>query len=138
MTNLPANSPLVIDSNVWISALVFGGKPRQLFEQVVQRGITIAVSAPILEEVRRNMQRKFPEFLEDFEELLIVLSSHLQYVTLGSISISVCRDPDDDKIIETAILSQASTIVSGDKDLLSLSRYESIEILRPGEFLVKS
>lgn len=126
---------IVIDSNVWISALVFGGKPRQVLERCVQSGIQIALSEEIITEVRRNIRRKFAHFLPDFESLLIALDGHIERVALGSITISVSRDPDDNHVIETAAISNADYIVSGDKDLLVLQRHETIRIVTPGEFM---
>jgi putative PIN family toxin of toxin-antitoxin system len=47
---------------------------------------------------------------------------------------AICRDPDDDKFIACAVATGAKVIVSGDKDLLSLSEYAGVKILRPNEF----
>ena len=44
----------------------------------------------------------------------------------------VCRDPNDDHVIATAVAVNAEVIVTGDKDLLALSRYQSIRILPLG------
>jgi predicted nucleic acid-binding protein len=46
----------------------------------------------------------------------------------------VCRDPDDDKFISCAISGKAEVIVSGDKDLLSVSGITGMKVLRPIEF----
>ena len=46
-----------------------------------------------------------------------------------------CRDPDDDKFLETAITGEASAIVSGDNDLLAMHPFRGIPILRPADFL---
>ena len=122
---------IVIDSNVWISALVFGGNPRRVLERCVQDGIGIVLSDAITTEVRRNLGRKFADFLPDFEALLVALNSRIVYVTLGSLDIDVCRDPDDNRVLETAVLGKASYIISGDKDLLILGEYDGIRIILP-------
>ncbi len=127
--------PVVIDSNVWISALVFGGAPRQVFEQVVRSGTRVILSAEIIGEIRRVLAAKFPDFLDDFEALRAVLASTLTEVVLDGPTVSVCRDPDDNRVIETAVAGRAATIVSGDKDLLALGAYEHINIVRPAEWL---
>ena len=46
-----------------------------------------------------------------------------------------CRAPDDDKFLELALLGDADCLVTGDQDLLSMSSFRGIEILRPIEFL---
>lgn len=48
---------------------------------------------------------------------------------------AICRDPDDNKFIECAIESKSLYIVSGDKDLLSVDRYQNVEIITVAEFL---
>ncbi len=126
---------LVIDSNVWISALVFGGNPRQVFKRVVSDGWKIIVSEEVLTEVRRILHKKFPEFITDFDDLVVVLTPHIKYVRLGTAHEAVSRDADDDMVIETSIIGRATYIVSGDKDLLVLRRYRKIQIVDPRTFL---
>lgn len=128
-------SRFVIDSNVWVSALVFGGAPRQVFEGVVSDGIALVVSAELLSEIRRILTQKFPDFLADFDALLVALQQNLTVVLLGSITISASRDSDDNKVLETAVIGHATEIISGDKDLLVLSYYDSIRIQKPTEWL---
>jgi putative PIN family toxin of toxin-antitoxin system len=49
----------------------------------------------------------------------------------------ICRDPNDDHIISTALAVNADFIVTGDKDLLELSQYQSIRILTARAFLTE-
>ena len=126
---------IVIDSNVWISALVFGGKPRQVFERVVQENVRLLLSEEIVTEVIRNLKRKFPGFDIDFETLILGLERNIVWVRLGAVTITVSRDPDDNRVLETAVIGHASVVVSGDKDLLSLGRYQDIAIITPAEFI---
>ena len=122
---------LVIDSNVWISALVFGGMPRQVLELCVRNGHRIVLSPELITEVRRILHTKFPNFEIDFEALLAALALNIEIVQLGSIEVHASRDTDDDKVIETAVVGQAEYIVSGDKDLLDPMRYKGIQIVKP-------
>ncbi|MGB3909830.1 MAG: putative toxin-antitoxin system toxin component, PIN family [Pseudolysinimonas sp.] len=137
MTPSTADTPsrLVVDSNVWISGLVFGGAPRHVFEGIVHDGARLVVSAEILTEVRRVVAVKFPGFVDDVEALIGVMQDHLDSVSLGSITIDVCRDPDDNRVLETAVLGEAAAIVSVDKDLLVLGEYQGIAITTPREWL---
>ena len=120
---------------MWISALVFGGSPRRVFETVVQDGLRLVVSAEILTEIRRVVSTKFPDFAEDVEALLSVLHDLVEMVPLGSITVEASRDPDDNRVIETAILGGAAAIVTGDRDLLDLGSYEGVEIMRPADWI---
>jgi putative PIN family toxin of toxin-antitoxin system len=128
---------IVIDSNVWISALVFGGKPRRIFERVVADGWTIIASEEIFTEVRRVLAVKFVDFVEDFESFQAVLQPYVIKIKLGSMRVAVSRDEDDNRVIETAIIGDASHIITGDKDLLVLLKYNQIDIITPTEFLIK-
>ena len=50
---------------------------------------------------------------------------------------TACRDPKDDKFLEAALAVRADCIVSGDADLLDMTSFEEIPILRPAEFLAR-
>lgn len=126
---------LVIDSNVWISALVFGGEPRRVFEAVVQNGDRIVLSEEMLSEIRRSLTRKFPDFVYDFEALLAAFQPLIHMVPLGSVTVDASRDADDNRVIETAMIGRADTIVTGDNDLLSLREYAGISMMKPVAWL---
>lgn len=129
---------IVLDSNIWISALVFGGAPRRVIERAISEGIVLVSSAEISSEVHRILRRKFPEFVDDFDALQAALSGSLLSVPLGAVTIDACRDPDDNRILETAVIGTAAAIISGDKDLLVLGRYEAIAILTASQWLAES
>jgi putative PIN family toxin of toxin-antitoxin system len=126
---------IVIDSNVWISALVFGGKPRHIFERAIADGWAIMASEEIFTEIRRVLNVKFTDFLDDFESFQAILQPYTTKVKLGSVKVSVCRDEADNRVIETALIGDATHIITGDRDLLDLVKYEKITILTPSEFL---
>ena len=46
-----------------------------------------------------------------------------------------CRDPDDDKLLETALMGEADCLITGDRDLLEMSSFHDIPILTPTAFL---
>jgi putative PIN family toxin of toxin-antitoxin system len=96
---------------------------------------TVVVSPEMITELRRIVHAKFPAFLEDLQRLEQLLKRDGVQVTLGSIHVSASRDPDDNKVIETALAGACSHIISGDKDLLDLKQYEHIQIVTPAEFL---
>lgn len=126
---------IVIDTNVWVSALVYGGVPRKVFEASISQGFIIIVSAELLSEIRRILHDKFPDFTSDFEDLLRVITPRLAKTVLGSITVNVSRDPKDNYVLETAIIGNANIIISGDTDLLSLNQFQGIDINSPKQFL---
>lgn len=125
---------IVLDSNVLVSALVFGGKPRQVVEYVFEDA-NLIMSAEILSEVRRIIYSKFPSFIDDVERLDLLLKRDALFVELGSIVVTESRDPDDNMIIETAMIGNCSYLVNGDQDLLTLKSYEGITFFSPADFL---
>ena len=48
------------------------------------------------------------------------------------------RDTDDNKVLETAVVGKCNWIITGDKDLLTVKKYQQIKIVNPGQFLRKS
>jgi uncharacterized protein len=126
---------LVVDTNVWISGLVFGGNCRQILSLFADELIDIVASEETLSELRRKITQRFPLYIPKLRLLEASIREDGQIVPLGSISIRICRDPDDDKFIETALLGTCNNIISGDQDLLSLKHYNQIKILSPTEFL---
>ena len=135
MKNEPQKIRAVLDTNVLISALVFGGTPREVTDLIAQKTFRPVMSEEILSELRRIIVTKFPEYsllVESYEKLL---RRYAIWIPLGSKTIMVSRDPDDNKVIETAVIAKCHFIVSGDKDLLVLRAYSDIKIVKPIEFL---
>ncbi len=133
-TNRP-KPRVVVDTNVFVSALVFGGKPRDVTDLIGKKKVTLVVSEEIMTELRRIVIAKFPAHLIKLEQLEKLLRKYAQWVKLGTASVTISRDADDNKFIETAILGNCTYIVSGDKDLLDIGAYQSVAILTPAQFL---
>ena len=132
---IPNSARVVIDTNVIVSALVFGGKPRKVIDLVADDAVELVVAEEMLTEVRRIITNKFPEFLVDLAKLEKLLEVDAIWVKLGFVAISASRDADDDKFIEAAVVGDCQYIVSGDKDLLDLRLYKNIQIINPTDFL---
>jgi putative PIN family toxin of toxin-antitoxin system len=130
-----ARPRVVLDTNVWLSALVFGGKPRQVVELLVRGMIEVVISPEILTEMRRKITQKFPDFGPDLALMELLIEQETELARLGGVTIHVARDEDDNRVLETAVIGGCGYIVSGDKDLLVLKSYEGIQILAPAAFL---
>jgi putative PIN family toxin of toxin-antitoxin system len=128
---------VVLDTNVFISALFWKGAPYQIFKRILEGAILNFVSPQILEELKERLLEKFklpPERVKEYLEI-IVFNSQVVYPK-KKLNI-VKEDPNDNKIIECALEAQASFIVSGDKHLLEIKEYKGIRIISPKEFLSK-
>jgi uncharacterized protein len=94
----------------------------------------IIVSDSILNELGDNLKNKFRFDAQEIIETLSLLETEMQKVTPKILEKPVCKDPDDDIILATAIAANADCVVTGDKDLLVLGQYGPVRILRPAEF----
>ena len=69
----------------------------------------------------------------------VAIDSHvLLPVSRGSVSVTACRDPDDNEVLETAVLGGAALVVTGDRDLRVLRSFQGIRIAAPGQWLSES
>ncbi len=135
MTNAVSSARVVIDTNIFVSSIVFGGKPRRVLDAVADDTITLVTAEELVTEIRRVILTKFPDFLRDLKKVEKLIESDATWVKLGLLSLSVSRDPDDDKFIEAALIGDAKYIVSGDRDLLDLGAYKAIRFVTPDELL---
>lgn len=126
---------VVIDSNVWISGLVFGGNPEKVIRLFTEGHILLITSEELLSELRRKISQRFPLFAPNLALLEASIREYAIMVRLGTLPITVSRDTDDNKFIETALAGNAEYIISGDEDLLVLKSYKDIRIVKPAEFL---
>lgn len=127
----------VIDTNVLISALLSSsGTPNRAVHIVLRNGQLLS-SDSAFEELEESLNRpKFEPYLraEDRDDYLALIRGSAQFVDVST-SLSVCRDPDDDKFLEIAVSGGADVIISGDGDLHALHPFREIPILSPDAFL---
>ena len=129
---------IVLDTNVLISAIAFGGRPREVLEKVISGTFAMAISAEMLAEFQGVLEGKkfrYPSAIVRtiVNELLAV--SELVRPTMKVEQIKA--DPADNRILECALESRAACIVTGDGHLLELGRFEGISILDVGAFLAR-
>jgi putative PIN family toxin of toxin-antitoxin system len=127
---------VVLDTNVWISALQFvqrRGTPTQALEKAMSEDV-IASCAEIEAEILRVLIEKF--FWEPDRAryaLEAVLTRAIRVRLRGTVK--ECRDPNDDMFLECAVLANADLLIAGDKDLLVIGSYRGTRILTPAEYV---
>jgi putative PIN family toxin of toxin-antitoxin system len=127
---------VVLDTNVLISGILFGGKPRKILEIAIRGDIRLCLSEPILEELRGVLQRsKFDYSPEMIQSILTELTGIADFVNPSETLNVILEDPEDNRILECAVEAKANYIISGDLHLLKLSRYRNIEVLNVAAFL---
>lgn len=128
---------VVVDTNVLVSALLFGGKPGKLIP-LWQRGtIRPLASKEIIDEYLRVLA--YPKFKLAEEDINYLLYQEiLPYFEVIAVELGpriIKKDPEDDKFIRCALAGKAKWIISGDCHLLALKTYQKIKILSPSDFL---
>jgi putative PIN family toxin of toxin-antitoxin system len=126
---------VTLDSNIYISALVFGGKPKRVLEMAIEGRVEIAISDAIIEEVRRHLPAKFGWSDERTTEAVESINEYAVHVTPSLQIDAVPADPDDNRVLECAVEAASDVIVSGDLDLLRIGSYAGIPIQTVSEFL---
>lgn len=137
---------VVLDTNVWVSALLNPrGYPARVLTALAAARFTLVISAPLLDELaevlaRPRIARKYGVTQTDIEELVTLLRDcGVEVAVTGSVHL--CRDPDDDIVLETAFRGKADTMVSrdedikGDVELGKLLQVAGIEVLSVARFL---
>ena len=129
---------IVLDTNVYFSALVFGGVLEEILHSASEGVYSIAISKPLLLELARILKEKAGWHAEQIAFSLTRMEKlcHLVYPDNEIDYIKV--DPTDNRVLECAIADKADYIVTGDqKHLLPLKKYQNISILSPREFLIR-
>ncbi len=125
----------VYDTNVFISSIFWSGNPRKCIWLARRRWISLAVSQPILDEIKEKLRFKFFFTLHESRLIIEDIKTYAEVVSPKFSLHIVQDDPDDDKFLECAMEFQAEYIVSGDKHLISLGSYQGILIVNPRRFI---
>jgi len=128
----------VVDTNVLISAALRStGPPRRVVDTIRINNTSLLFSDETFIELQTRIQRpKFDRYVGTSlrDEYLLQLLVVSEWVSITRSRLG-CRDPDDDKLLETAIMGEADCLVTGDHDLLDMSPFQGIPILTPTVFL---
>ena len=126
---------VLLDSNVYISGLTFGGTPFAAMSLAHTRYKALT-SSYIMEEIRKSLSsRKFNWAENKIDDALHKLFLQATLVESGLMVDATLRDPKDIPILACAIAGGADYIVTGDKDLLILKRYGQIRVITPKQFV---
>ncbi len=131
---------VIIDTNVVISGLLFGGTPGEVVTLWQSGKILPIASQQIIQEYLSVLA--YPKFDLTEREISFLMYHeilpHFEIIKVIPRRVSIVQnDPSDDKFIFCALPAKAHTIISGDRNLLALGPYQGIEILSPSNFLAK-
>lgn len=126
---------VVFDTNIFISALAI---PKSQAEKAILKIIegedVLFISRPILDEILSVLATKFKRGREAISHTAIYLSS-LATLVNPTDKIQILQDEPDNRIIECALCGKADAVVTGDKAMLKLEKYEGIRIMSLKEYL---
>lgn len=127
---------VVFDTNIYISAIIFGGNPRQCLELARNKEINLFYSKAILLELSDKLQNKFNWSVQEVIEVLEGIAQSA-YLVDPEIKVSFIKsDPSDNRVLEAALEAKADYIITGDKKhLLSQAKFQKIPILSAKQFL---
>lgn len=124
---------VVFDTNVVVAALVAKGLCHEALRRAVRLRL-LASSASLVDELNATLRRKFV-VTPAVAAFLTTFRHEIPLVEPQPLAAPVCRDPDDDMVLATAVAASAQLIVTGDQDLLVLEAYEGIRLVSPRAFL---
>ena len=127
--------PLVLDTNVLISGLLFTGTPRKILDAALLGKLELVTSLDLLNELERVLKDKFSNTGIEVAQMLEIVMNAAVISIPTEIVEAIKDDPADNRVLECAVSGKAEVIISGDKHLLKLKKFRDIPILTPREFL---
>lgn len=128
---------VVFDTNIWISGLLWRGKPYQCLLLARSQVVQHIHCSEMVAELSRKLRKPFGFSENNIRAVLYDLRCVSEAVEITGDLHVVGDDPDDDKFIECALTAGAEVVVSGDHHLLDIGEYEGISILSAAEFLAQ-
>ncbi len=131
----------VVETNGLISAALRAeGKPRRVLEVIRRCNGVLLFSDETYRELGSRLRRpKFDRYVSQTVRAVYLaqLMAVSEWVSITNAKLG-CRDPDDDKFLESALIGDADCIITGDHDFLEMSSFQGISILPPSDFLKRT
>lgn len=125
---------VVLDTNVLVSALLFGGAPRAVLDRILTRQIAAVISPAITEELVGVLRVKFNltnvELIALQQEVFDVFALMVTHET-----INVLKDEPDNRILEAAVEGECDSIITGDRQFLALKIFRGMPIRSLRQFI---
>jgi putative PIN family toxin of toxin-antitoxin system len=127
---------VVLDTNVYISALLYGGKPKRVLDLALSTEMQLLISQPMRLELERVLREKFDFTPHELAANADPLWSSAEWIAPLR-RVNLCRDEPDNRVLECAFEGRADCIVTGDRHLLDLPPIKELAILTPDAFLIR-
>ena len=132
-SGLPARNILkiVFDTNIYISAFLKSGFSRELLNLAFEDKIELFCSQAILLELKQKLKGKFQVEAKEIK-LFITLISQIAKIIPPAQKLKIIKiDPQDNIILEAALVAGANLIVSLDKHLIKIKKFHQIGLVNP-------
>lgn len=127
---------IVIDTNIYLSAMIAGGKPEEILDLAREKQIQLFISEPIKTEIADVLKRKFYWQDSRIQTALRDIDENTTLVYPSKQENIIKKHSADNRILECALAAGAHFIISGDKKhILPLKKFRGIKILKASEFL---
>ena len=128
---------VAVDTNVLISAVGWNGNERQVIEKALDGEVILIIGDKVIDEFDEVVQRQKFSFIDrsKIDSFLQLLSHFAEIVHPKENVCLIAEDPDDDMVLESAIEGSVDVIVTGDKHLLRLGKFNGIPIVTASQFL---
>lgn len=124
---------VLIDANVWYSALLYGGRPAEAVEHCLKQ-CQLVISEQLMNEIQQKLKVKAKAPYRWRKAFAANLQNVSVMAELSELP-DIARDPEDNHVLAAALNEACDLIITGDIDLLALKEYGPVVILNPADFL---
>lgn len=134
---------IVLDTNVWVSGLLWRGAPWQILRRAEAGDVTLWATPSMMQEIQQtlNYPRLQPRRIKlnlEITDLMSYALALVSLVELADVPRVVADDPDDDVFVACAVHVGAGYLVSGDRHLLAIGQHQNVAIVQPHVFLANA
>jgi putative PIN family toxin of toxin-antitoxin system len=128
---------VLLDTNIYISAILFNGKPKVVLQDLIDEVFIGFISNEIIDEIEETLSKPKFKLPNDFVQVTIseIRNSNTIIKNKPLKDYLNLRDRDDFHILETAFSADVVFLITGDKDLLTLEKIKEFKIITPDEYL---
>ena len=120
---------VVFDTNIFVSAFAIPGSlAEKAILKIIEGKDVLLLSPEILDELLSVLATKFSRDKEEISRVAVILAEMAEWVE-RSVRISALKDDPDNRVLECAVFGRADMIVTGDKEMLGLRRYQDTKIV---------
>ena len=120
---------VVFDTNIYLAAILKPGLADFLLRKANQKQFDLIISCGILHELNDKLIHKFSFEQKNIKDFIDNLKNLAKIVKINKKLNIIKNDPSDNIILETAIAGKANLIITLDKHLLRLKKYQNIGIV---------